>query len=296
MDLREQYEDLRKQYLDSAQMEIWEKSNILYKTLFYCTQISKKKPDLEYSRKAVDSYMKLPFYKKWSTKYNDKNEEVRLIIPSNEPNKEPVEIAADIMTGWWYPFKYFMRLDEWSEMGDAIKEFRDTYGEKKVNKYIRYIYLNKLYKLQAIDSDEDTLVEWMAKKSKHSRESCQACLEFLKVVYTEGNMIPIIKNFHPGKSLDGWDYKMINIVDEGYNTAQAEKWRAYVKTYFEDVDNFVKANLLEDYYVNGKVLLLWSKDKPFNGFCEANEEEWKEYFTNAKERIVKRNEKLKKYD
>lgn len=277
--------DLRcsKQYMSEEKINEWKLHNIFYNTIFF--EVNKNGPHIEYSDDAVQEYQKLDCYKEWKVRsYKGK----RLVAPDGE------HINADLMTGWWNPIKHFLKLDSNGEMIKAVDEYKKNYPEQvRIN--LRKIYCEQLFKMCSEKKNEEEITEWLSKKFGRNIESCEACLSFLEVVYCKGNIIPIIENYHPGGGIDSWDLKLLDIVDESKETAQAKKWRKYVKDYFQNIERFISENKLDDYYdmQKSKVLFLWDRRSEFD---QATDDEWKDFFYNAYKKINSRTERLNKED
>lgn len=271
MDIREtdQYKSIwRELCSDTDYVKKLKNYNILYRTIYFAANFPSGMPDLEYSDAAVDAYQKMTFYNSWEIANSKGSYGKRLKTPDG------TIIAADLMTGWWIPFKYFMRLDTWvfPKAGKSRKH-----------------YLCELAEICPKEANEEALLSWMHKNSGRNKKSCKELLKFLSVVYTEGNIIPIITNFKPGRSLDGWDTKMMNIFDDSINTAQALAWRRYVTDIFGSKENFVDKNLLSAYMIDRNTpKRIWN---PEISYESASAQNWISYFntmtTNIRERAKK---------
>lgn len=258
--------DLRctEQYLSKKQIETWKDRNILYNTLWFSQNI--KGPDIEYSDAAIREYKKLKCYAKWKIVIKTHGQKV-LEAPTYGV------ISADLMTGWWNPLRYFLKLDRSSNRKNLIKSLYDKYGKELEN-----------------TSNEET-VKWMTKTFSRNECACKKCLEFLKVVYTSGNMIPIASNYRSGSSLDGWDIKMYSLIEKTYKTNQSKQWNEYIQKTFNSVEKFIEQNKLQHYLNGDEVDLFWDKTLK-GGFKEAHDEEWIKYFEKAERKISYRNELL----
>ncbi|MCR5558068.1 MAG: hypothetical protein K6F75_10985 [Butyrivibrio sp.] len=258
MDIREdnQYKKIQQKQFRSY--------NILYRTIYFAANFPSCMPDIEYSDTAVKSYQKLDCYKNWDVADLKGSYGKRLITPSG------TVIAADLMTGWWIPFKYFMKLETWvlPKSGKNRKQ-----------------YLHELVEICPKEANEEAILSWMTKNSGRNKKSCKALLDFLSVVYTEGNMIPIITNFKPGRSLDGWDTKMMNIFDDDIKTTQAKVWRRYVTDTFGSKENFVEKNHLSSYMDFESPKKIWN---PLVTYKSASDQDWTDYFNTMTKNISKR--------
>lgn len=255
--------DLRTSYLNDEQRQKWIISNVFFNTLYFDNEVKVKgKPDVEYCQEALKCYKRIDYYKEWK-EWNDKGQ-YGLINPNGR------RIRADLMTGWWNPTKWFLRIN----------------GNRKT-------LSSKLYRtccesnVQKMNYKEVT--EWLSKEFSRSIAACRALCDFLEVVYTEGNIIPIGMSYSPGSTLDGWDTKMLEIFNDSGKHADLHE---YIKTNFSSKEEFLGVNKLEDYYSDNRVILFWDRTIRF-GFGKASDDEWKTYFLNAKAMINKRNEKLR---
>ncbi|MDE7268233.1 MAG: hypothetical protein K2N89_12275 [Lachnospiraceae bacterium] len=258
--------DLRctEQYLAKEQIETWKERNILYNTLWFWLMV--KGPDVEYSDAAINEYKKLKCYAEW--KVVEKKAGKRVL------NAPIGEISADLMTGWWKPFKFFLKLNNKINRKTCTKQFFDDFGSQ----------------LENMSNEE--VSKWMAKEFGRDESACKKCLEFLKVVYTGGNMIPIITNYKSGSTLDGWDTKMLGLIDdELYNSKQVKSWNKYIQEVFGSVNEFINQNKLQHYLSGEKVDLFWDRTIKF-GYLKATDQEWKRYFEKVESKISYRNELL----
>lgn len=259
-------DDLRctEQYLSKEQIESWKKRNILYNTLWFCLEVNE--PDIEYSNAAIKEYRKLKCYAEWEVIEKKAGKKV-LKAPSGEIN-------ADLMTGWWNPFKFFLKFPKRSNRVNCIKTFFDKYGSQ----------------LETMNNEE--VSKWMTKTFERKENACRKCLDFLKVVYTNGNMIPIITNYRSGTTLDGWDTKMLGLIDSNlYKSKQIELWNKYIQEVFGSKKDFIIQNKLQHYFKDEKVDLFWDRTITF-GYAKATDEEWEGYFKKVESKISNRNDLL----
>ena len=120
----------------------------------------------------------------------------KVILPPKEDT-----FNADIMTGWWNPCKYFIGL---KSRTDITPEF-----------------------LKEIPQKRDCLFDWVKEKNPDIKEKhFNSFISFLEIVYTAGNLIPAPLNWKAGRSLDGWDYKLDNILNQ--KGSQGEQWYQYI--------------------------------------------------------------------
>lgn len=267
--------DLRctEQYLSEKLIKKWKERNIFYNTIWFSHKVAQKEikgPDLEYSVAAIKEYVKINFYAEW----DDTTKNGRSVL---KPPSFDNPICADVMTGWWNPLKYFLKLYNLKEMKNV--RVREKYIENLL------VILRK-EKLEGNESNEK-VAKRMAEIFDRNKSACEKCLEFLKVVYTGGNMIPIITNYCSGSSLDGWDTKMLGLISP--RTNQDKKWHRYADEVFGSVDQFIIQNKLEHYLIDKKVDMFWDRKSKFK---EATDEEWKKYFEKAESKISYRNEVL----
>jgi len=267
------FKDLRinDKYLSEKEEVDWEEQNILYNTLWF--SIRSGGPDIEFCDSAIDSYKQIQHYYDWKEIYHSGG---KTLITQYEN-----EISADIMTGWWNPFKKIMGLDKSKKRKILIDEL-----------------LIEMDKMKS-KSDESRVIGWMVSRSKCNKNTVESFLNFLRVVYTPGNLIPSAVSYKSGSGLDGWDVKLENIRNafinhEGY----LKPWREYIEKNFDnDWKVFIKKNKLEMYYqeddfeFENPVALFGDEGVVIK---EATDSNWGNYFKNAHDKISKRNAELKK--
>ncbi len=246
---------LNDHYLTEDEKEAWEKRNSLFNTVWFYVY-KRYMPDVEYSDTAIKFYRRLPYFSKWSYMYKSNGGKV-LVSPKMEV------FSADLMTGWWNPFKMFIKMDGRNSLN---KDFLGTIPEAK-----------------------DGIIEWLMDKSNATESECNSFLQFLDVVYTPGNLIPAPVNWK-GQGPDTWDYKLKKIREN--ETTDAKKWNKYIEDYYNrNMQDFIKQNCLEMYFRDDleKIELkpLWDENIVW---CNATVAQWAEYFKKAKNSIEKRNE------
>lgn len=261
--------DIRKTYLTENRREDWEKYNILYNTLWFDYFVGG--PDIEHCKKAIEIYKKIPYYKQWKeVRYNG----FRLEAPKSGI------ISADIMTGWWMAFKLFLRLEE---NLSSVK--------------IRKEYIKSLLQMMSDDKVElkdSKVAEWMSKNFKRDKNACEKCLNFLDIVYTAGNIIPIATSYSPLNTLDGWDTKLLKVLDKDNKKQQISKWRKYLEEEFTLWKNFIEINYLQCYFKDSEyrhVDLFWDRTETFQ-YIKATDGEWESYFEKVIIKIKERNKKM----
>lgn len=259
-------EDLRVSdfYLTEEEKCDWHNNNILYNTLWFAQK--KFRPDIEYSKGAISSYKEIPFYNNWGCT----NGRRKVLISPNSHS-----ITADLMTGWWNPFKYFLKLTI-KGRENAIEELLTTVPKK---------------------NDIGVTIEWVKKKNNAEIEDCIAMLDFLNVVYTSGNIIPAPINWR-GQGIDSWEYKLHKIFqyqdDSASADTNAKAWDDYINDNFQGSrQSFIEENKLQMYfngddYDDRNIVSFWGEDKP-SFWPGATTKQWGSYFKKAKELIYERN-------
>ena len=247
-------------YLNIKEKSEWKKRNVLYNTI--CFYLRKQwMPDIEYSDSAILSYKKYSFFKDWEYTYHY-NGGKQLLNKVTES-----EMTADLMTGWWGPFKYFFDL--------------------KSRKNITEDFLKE------IPSDNESIIEWMQKKTGAEENECSLLLKFLSCVYTAGNIIPSPINWK-GEGLDSWPDKLSKIMSDDMKCS--ELWNFYIQKVYsgnnkkEKFCSFVESNYLGMYFINdslGEHLLeqVWKENKKLS---ERTKKEWGDYFKMITEKINER--------
>ncbi len=244
MDLSE-YEgyDIRKTKLTETELVAWDKYNSIYRTLWFANEVGG--PDIEFCRFSVDIFKEYPFYSDWKAIKRKKDEYVL-----GKPNN--FNLTADIMNGWWYPFKKFIGVKKGSKKA-IIRDLAEQFKDIKANE----------------------LVEWLQKKYNRDKVTCEALIEFLDNVYTIGNISPAGCN--PGTGgYDFWDGKLKLLKEEWFdkpidkekifnkakenpkNRKTILKWAPFLWEYFTDHNqnnvehdwgNFICKNYYQDYVV-----------------------------------------------
>ena len=237
-------------------------------------------PDIEYSDVAVNIYKKNSFFKNWDCVYHYGGK-----VLCNPKTGEAFN--ADVMTGWWNPFKYFMGMNSRKDISE------------------------NLLKMIPPKNDDDEIVGWLQEYVKDADdEDCRALIEFLKIVYTAGNIIPAPLNWK-GQGMDAWDCKMTCILENilennsGNKVTCSGAWAEYIKNEYrgENDENklkdFIKVNKLEMYFKDSllkdlSLCSLWGdEDKP-EVWTKASKKQWKNYLNNARKCIIDRTNKLEK--
>lgn len=257
--------DLRRNnyYLTELEKKEWDERNILYNTLwFYLNKgIINSIPDVEYSDAAIESYKKIKCFSSWNTISHSPAGKVLV------SNKGEI-LNADLMTGWWNPTKYYLG---WDKRSDITEELLKEIPKEKC---------------------ESEVIKWIKEKTSNSAESAIAFLNFLKVVYTEGNIIPAPINWK-GRGIDSWADKLEKIIEPEPKLEMAKKWNQYIKSYFGERKIFIKKNLLEMYIQNENVISPWGENEP-DSWTKATDAQWKNFFENVRKSIVNRNESINK--
>lgn len=255
-------------YMTSSEKTEWDKHDIIYNSIWFYL---KKGYDVEYGDKAIESYQLLTPYKDLQYVYHGTNGKVLII--DNQP------FNSDIMTGWWNPFRYCFIKDNQKSRKDLSEElWKEIQTKENVIDWLSEHRKNKNY---ADMSDVDEAI--LAKEF----------IEFLKVIYSEGNIIPAPKNWSGG-GLDSWCYKLISIYGND-RTQQAKLWRIYRDNYNGD---FINDHALSMYFNKDDkepidLTCIWGDSIP-DSFEGATNKHWYNYFKNMREMIVKRNKEIKK--
>ncbi len=170
-------------------------------------------------------------------------------------SKEAKEIftSADIMNGWWYCFKYIFlkdrnRIGRFSEEAVSIK--------------------STVYNLVKGKEQEEAISALCKKEYTDNEALCISFMEYLKVVYTIGNLIltpPKVYYFRD--FLDSWEYK--------WNKYKSERDGLF----------------LEDYPINDKgEMKVFYKDKTdFDG----NIDNLIEYMNDRRNKIISRGKSIR---
>lgn len=297
-------------YLSKAEQDAWDKRNILYNTLWFYSNKSNKYPEVEYSDTVTDTYKFLLPFKAWEIVYHEYG---KVFDPPKYKHNGRGRFCADIMNGWWNPFKYFLGLSD-SISRKSIKEMinkKEVPLEKEPIKGA--LSLEEVEKLtpEIINRAKKTkLFKWFSsKREKIAVEEIHKFLRFLKVVYTIGNIVPTPTfrtcGHNLNKNLDDWYGKQtfINqIEDKDYGKETLDNWHSYIscyegKTYNDKFDNFIIKNYLQGYFCNKEIKSYWKNckhDKEPKSIEEATPNDWTIYFENATERINDRNDAIEK--
>lgn len=160
-------QDIVKKKRDKKYWKNWDTWNILYKTLAYELSSSRDVESYEDVKTQVFEYF--PDYSKY--------------IKGTA--------TLDIMNGWWFCFKYLFGLDEKANRGGtSTKEY----------------LLNLNASIKDFNKESD-LIKFICKNNGIKEEYIKSLLDFLKVVYTIGNITPININSH-ADCFDSWEYKL----------------------------------------------------------------------------------------
>lgn len=234
--------DIRKTYFkEKSELIAWDKYNSLYKTLRFANEVGG--PDIEFCRFSVDVFKEYAFYSDWDVIKRKKDSYV--LGKSNDFN-----ITADIMNGWWYPFKKFIRYKKGTKKA-IIRDLTEQF---------KYIKANEL-------------VEFLHKKYNRDKKTCEALIDFLDNVYTIGNITPA--GWNPGTGgYDLWDGKLKLLKEKWFdnltdkenvfkmakdnpkNRSTILKWAPFLWKYFTehnqnnaelDWKNFICKNYYQDY-------------------------------------------------
>ena len=257
--------DLRRNdfYLTDIEKEEWDNRNILYNTIWFYLNKGRisKFPDIEYCDAAISAYKKLECYKECKIIYHTNSGKVLI-------SRNGKVLSADLMTGWWNPVSYYLG---WSN-----------------RKFITENLLNSI----PSENNDSVVVSWLVKKIEKDCASAKALLEFLKFIYTEGNIIPAPVNWK-GRGIDAWPYKLKEIKEGKLDDAVA--WKEYIRNTYEDFNDFIEQNKLQMYIKNEKIVSFWNENNEPRKWTEATDDQWKDYFTNAKSAIEDRCTRINSY-
>lgn len=286
--------DLRYLCLKENEQKEWENRNILYNTIWFYVKkaLEKEVPEMEKSKFVYNVFNKLPPFnnnQKWICKYKKEGKKESFYCTpkyydssSADFQKDYKPFTADLMTGWWVPFKYLTGLSS-----------RES---------LSIVLLKKL----PSENNEDELKKWFETinpnlKGKDGEDPVKAFLDFLKVVYTVGNTIPAPENPAPGRGLDTWQYKLHGRI----MGQESDEWETYISECFEnDWPKFVEKNFLKMYFeVSDKQyknpISFWygrafqeGDSLELNSAKNAKVKDWENYLKNATNCIVKRNEEI----
>lgn len=145
----------------------WDNWNILYRTLAYELSSSGDVENYKYVQQQVLDCF--PDYSKYTKGTG----------------------TLDIMNGWWFCFKTLFdittsRTSE--ETREKLEQLRDQVGEFSEKK-------------------ENDLAEYVAEKNNIKIDYVKTFLEYLRVVYTIGNITPVSNNRHADQ-FDSWESKL----------------------------------------------------------------------------------------
>ncbi|MCH5339346.1 MAG: hypothetical protein J1E03_11235 [Acetatifactor sp.] len=270
--------DLRFDAVYGVDKEEWNKRNSLYNTLWF--EVNKKDvgPDMEYCDTAIMSYRQNPFYGE-GTGWEVDKDGIRKVLK----HPDGTRIKADLMTGWWNPFKRFMRFQlQGINREELVKDLKNLLVKMEQNG------------LDCQKGDKkarnEAAAEWLAGETKRSRKACESCIDFLDVVYTPGNVMPTVDN-PGGGGLDGWDTKLTRI--KACLEEEKNPWKEYICNIFGTWKKFIEENKLQMYFANNdkkyeKVLSLWGENSDVK-LKKAGDDDWENYFKNAHDRIEERN-------
>lgn len=267
--------DLRLDDVYEVNREEWNKRNILYNTIWFAVK-KKSGPDMEFCETAVENYKNNKFYSKWG---EDEHYGGKVLIP----DKTKTPITADLMTGWWNPLKFFMRLSQDKERevlleGLLVKMDKDPSAR-----------------------DPEGAEKWLEENAERSNKACKSCISFLEVVYTPGNIIPAACNPGTGRyGLDGWDTKLKTIRDvylTGETTVttirSTKAWGHYIHSIFGGSwEEFVEINDLQNFFSDKEYRIVksfWGEKGITKPTLEIEDDDWENYFKNAHDRIEERN-------
>lgn len=203
-------------------------------------------------------YNSLKFYKL----YNGDVEHSELVsaLLGRENGKK-----KDIMTSWWKPTKYFLFRSIKGKRTELTDELLSRIPEKADVEELR-VSLSKIrYQEENKEIEGDVIIAFM---------------DFLKAIYSLGNMTNSAFTT-TGGSLDNWDAKLLNIKSQ----IKADKWKEYI------IDNCFQDFFNENDSDYETILPYWNYGD--TKLAAATDGDWKEYFINVKDRIEKRNKRLK---
>lgn len=264
--------DIRCLHLNADELKEWESHNILYNTLWFYLN---KEVHVEFSQDIWVFYKSnISYFCNWKIveHYNGNK-----LIPPSFNNES---FSADIMTGWWNPFKRFVGLT----------------GNEREN-------LSKLLFNKSLPSKNDNkeLLKWFQDlNSEITAEHLNYFIEFLKVVYTIGNIIPAPVNWRPGRGLDNFDAKLDCIFSvykkEKPSKRQEQSWVNYIENHYNNIENtwknFISKNLLDEYFDGNNINFFWTHEKDSTQHIPETIDDWAEYFKNATTYIRARNKKI----
>lgn len=204
-------------------------------------------------------YNSLRFYQIYSG-HVEKSEYA--LLSYTQTNQLTENIQADIMTSWWTPVKWFL--------------FRQQEGNRK-------LLTKKLIELIPKENNLEQLTKTLLllrykDENSLSREVVNEMLEFLRVVYSGGNLTSNLRTKAKGP-LDGWDFKLEEMKFEMSN----EQWAFYVK------DNCFQVFFKDEQYQ--EVKRFWGYGS--KNLKDATDADWMQYFKNARQIIIERSRLLK---
>lgn len=203
----------------------WKRWNILYKTLAYELSSSRDVESYGYVKNQVLEYFSD------CTKYISGT------------------ITLDIMSGWWFCFKYLFDLDK-----------RINRNSKQAKKYLFTLQ----EQIKDINKEVD-LIDFVCKNYSIAKMEIKSLLDFLDVVYTIGNITPVNNNPN-ADCFDSWEYKLfvsdsINYTGDSFKYFIYDSYYKEKKQWWKDFQNSndKKKVILE--YMDSRVNLIKQRGK-----------------------------------
>ena len=272
-------------------MKKWDEQNILYNSLWFYVN---KGVDVEYHPGIPTEYKKLTFFESnnWIRINKNKGE---ALCPLNFKT-----FSADIMTGWWVPFKCLISTSNTitrKEIEDILHEIPNR--KEPISGTLSLEEIDELTDQLKKAAQTTELCKWFQKQNQDIKvEHIFAFLKFLKTVYSIGNIIPAPENLSTGRyGLDSWQHKLCWRINQGVGSS--EKWNHYIASCFSsNWKSFIELNFLSPYFEDEEYKMaktFWPKDRNLrlNSACGATLEDWEHYLSNATECINERSAAIK---
>lgn len=197
-----------------------------------------------------------------------------------------IEYRGDTMNSWW----------------TTLKEFLIVFGSD----YFQTAKLNEEIK------SSETAINFLSNPANHKKELPSYITDFLNVVYTIGNFIPVPKtpaDFNRKRNSnckDYWDLTLLAICNYYYNEQNSDGWEKLLEESKDwlgartarNWDAFVEKNFLQD-FVNqnpdgdyGCPKELWEGRFKKGNVLPTSEEEFRSFFKNASAWIIARGTRI----
>lgn len=310
---RDQKQDLLKELLNGQALETFDVRAHVFAQVEEDSRHSKNKnwkriQEFECDKSVYDNYqgpnellIKTAIGKKWACTFNYDYDAALISNLVYQKVFLPAGVIKPL--GSIEKYEYVITCDDRCFRGDTMNSWAWT-----LNKFVRTM-------------GEEYVCGWneeaRSNPQNYKKEFPSYITEFMKVVYTVGNFIPVphTPNFNTGRSKlchDYWDLTLLEIYryyKEGIEGA-SNGWKElfsqdgvehWLKS-FGSWPNFVKINCMQAFVEEncGKPLPLWtghfesSQDLPQNKINKEGKTDFEEFFVNATQRIKERSEEIAK--